>query len=103
MKRLAQLCLLLGLTLMGLACSGSVNPDAASTTSAGEAIQGPGNTEGAVSEGESAENSDSQAPANFDRLRLPNMEDLPSDKELATHKPDEPKGGGGVIARPPSE
>ena len=35
------------------------------------------------------------------RLRLPDMTKLPSDKELATNKPKQ--GGGGVIARPPSE
>ena len=35
------------------------------------------------------------------RLRLPDMTKLPTDKELATNKPKQ--GGGGVIARPPSE
>lgn len=34
------------------------------------------------------------------RLRLPNMENLPSDKELSSTPP--PSSGGGVIARPPS-
>lgn len=35
------------------------------------------------------------------RIRLPNMEDLPSDKELSTSAP-RPAESGGVIARPPS-
>lgn len=35
------------------------------------------------------------------RLRLPNMTELPTDSELATVKPK--VGGGGVIARPPSD
>ena len=36
------------------------------------------------------------------RLRLPDMTKLPTDKELATNKPKD-KGGDGVIVRPPSE
>jgi len=37
-----------------------------------------------------------------DRLRLPEMETLPDDRELAAGQI-KPGGGGGVIARPPSE
>ena len=36
------------------------------------------------------------------RLRLPDMENLPSDRELTTNK-GKPDTNGGVIARPPSE
>ncbi|MGA0900743.1 MAG: hypothetical protein ACO3SO_10085 [Luteolibacter sp.] len=39
---------------------------------------------------------------NANRLRLPDMEKLPSDRELAA-KEDPDDNGGSVIARPPSE
>lgn len=39
-------------------------------------------------------------PGNADRLRLPDMEVLPSNDEL---KPVKPTEGSGIIARPPSE
>ena len=72
-----------------------------------EPVAGP--TNGQVTDGGQAadagqDSSASTAPTNplANRLRLPDMEKLPSDRELATKdKPD--KGSGGVIARPPSE
>lgn len=47
-------------------------------------------------------NSEGTEPAiHANRLRLPDMEKLPEDSELVSGKA--PSGGGGVIARPPSE
>ena len=101
MKRLLHTALLTSLTLMAVACSGGIDPDAASTAG-DEVIAGPDETEGKPVV-QASDMPGNPAPANFERIRLPNMEDLPSDRELATTKPKEPTGGSGVIARPPSE
>ena len=63
--------------------------------------QGTGAGDG-TSEGTSENPTGSTNNGLASRLRLPNMENLPSDKELAS-KQNTNKGSGGVIARPPSE
>ncbi len=77
----------------------------------GEPVEGSGTSENAnpdgnpegsqgLSEGTGPETTPNNPLA--DRIRLPNMENLPSDKELASNKPED-KGGNSVIVRPPSD
>ena len=87
--------------LAGVSCSpgpeDSTEPVADASGSQGQPSEG-GNDAG---EG----NADARPLPNnplANRLRLPDMTGLPTDKELASNKPKE-KGGDGVIVRPPSE
>jgi len=93
------------LAALCLACC-APGPDADTEPVAGspgdpnEAAQG---TEtGTTQAGGTAGGPTMQNGIDVNRIRLPDMEKLPTDRELTTNK-DPGNGNGGVIARPPSE
>lgn len=79
-------------------CAPGADP---STSDAADVPAGETQQTSSGAETESAGDSTPQASIHASRLRLPDMETLPDNSELATGKRE--TGGGGVIARPPSE
>ncbi|MDX1681272.1 MAG: hypothetical protein R3242_11145 [Akkermansiaceae bacterium] len=105
MKLASGIPLLCAITTFGMTACSPTPEESVEPVAGAEAAQSPGDDGAEVVRDDGNGNEDSPTVQNgvdVNRLRLPDMEKLPSENELASkEKPD--KTGGGVIARPPSE